>query len=269
MTGRSLRIIGLSFGALLLCVILAAAVVLYMARPRSPHWETFAIGPASGPSSSVQPDGIRAEGISLKGAIALAYDLPTVRVIGPEWLAQRRYSLHAVVPKAAINDAAMSWRPLLLQELTSRLRLRTHIEQRPFDVLVLTAGPRSRLPPAPGGGLAAWVGDGRVRMNNATTADLAHVLQGILGVPVVDESGLRGSFDLEFGWREDRVPSVTAALAEQYGLLLTPGRRPLEALIIDEARRDVSLVLLTQAERATRGAPASIRRHIADLLTVR
>jgi uncharacterized protein (TIGR03435 family) len=265
---RLRRILGLMAVLCLLCLI-AVILVLHVPRERSPHWRSFAIGPAIAPSASVQLDGIRAEGISLKSAIALAYDVPTIRVIGPDWLAERRYSVRAVVPKDAINETARSWRPLLQQELTSLLRLQTHIEQRPFDVLVLTVPVALKMAPAVGGGMSAQVNDNRVRFRNATMGDLAQVLNGIVGMPVVDETGVRGAYDMEFGWREDRVPSITTALDGQYGLRLSPGRRDLEALIVDEARRDFSLVLVAQIERAMRAAPYSVRRHIAHLTTIR
>jgi uncharacterized protein (TIGR03435 family) len=238
-------------------------------QERSPHWDTFTIGPASGPSSNVQLDGIRADGISLKSAIALAYDLPPVRVIAPAWMSEKRYSLNALVPGDTVNKAATSWRPLLQQELASLLHLQTHVEQRPFDVLVLTGPATSRLTRAPGGGLSIWVQEQRARLQNATMADLAQVLNGILGMPVVDETGLRGAYDMEFGWREDRVPSVTTTLDEQFGLRLSPGRRELEALIVDDARRDLSLVLVAQIERASRAAPRSVRQRIANLMAIR
>jgi uncharacterized protein (TIGR03435 family) len=244
-------------------------VVVHVPRQRSPHWERFSIGPASGPSSNVQLDGIRADGISLKNAIALAYDVPTIRVIAPDWMAERRYSLEALVPRNAVNDASRSWRPLLQQELSSLLRLQTHLEQRPFEVLVLTAAPVQRLTPAPGGGFSAWVDERRARLRNATTADLAQVLNGIVGMPVVDETKLRGVYDLEFGWREDRIPSVTTVLEEQYGLRLSTGTRDLEALVVDEAHRNLSLVLVAQVERATRRAPGAVRRHVAGLMAIR
>lgn len=262
------RLVVLAGLAGLLCVI-AGAVILHLPRPRSPHWETFTLGPSSGPSSSVQPDGIRADGISLKSAIALAYDLPPVRVITPAWMSEKRYSLSAVVPKEAVNKAATSWRPLLQQELASLLHLQTHLEHRPFDVLVLTAPATSRLTGAAGGGLSVWVQERRARFQNATMGDLAQVLHGIVGMPIVDETGLRGPYDLEFGWRDDRVPSVTSTLEEEYGLRLSPGRRELEALVVDDARRDISLVLLAQVERATRVAPQSFRRHVAAFVVIR
>ena len=265
---RVRRLVALAGLVCLVCVIVVA-IVLNLPRQRSPHWKTFTIGPASGPSSSVQLHGIRADAISLKNVIALAYDLPPVRVIAPAWLSERRYSLTALVPEDAVNDGARSWRPLLQQELTSLLRLETHIEQRPFDVLVLTAPVTPRLTTSPGGGLSVWVQERRARFLNATMSDLAQVLHGIVGMPVVDETGIRGAYDMEFGWREDRVLSTTATLDEQYGLRLVPGRRDLETLIVDEARPDLSLVLLAQVERATRSAPESFRRQVADLLSIR
>jgi uncharacterized protein (TIGR03435 family) len=98
---------------------------------------------------------------------------------------------------------------------------------------------------------------------------LASALEAILGRPVIDETGIAGSYDFEFGWSKDRVAAITAALREQYGLLLTPGKRDLEALIVDGIERDPALILLEHVGRLTRNAPPYFRQRIADILTIR
>ena len=249
------------------CVIAVVAMVggLRMQRHASPAWTQFSIAPASGESASIGTSAISANGVTLRGAIATAYDMPAVRVIGPPWLDQARYSINAVLGSRESNK----FRPLLQEELKKRLGLETHVEVRPFEVFVLTASDQPRLDRASGSGPSTWISRHDVRMRGVLMQDLASALQGILRRPVVDETGVRGSYDMQFGWGEDRVASVTATLREQFGLRLSPGTRDIEALIIDRIRRDPALVLFDGIGRLTRAAPAGVRQSIADVLMVR
>jgi uncharacterized protein (TIGR03435 family) len=208
---------------------------------------------------------IRSDGMSLNVMLAVAFDIPAVRVIGPGWLRQTRYSINAVV---GLDDKD-AFRTLLQQELAQRLSLRTHREMRQFDVLVLSASDSPRLERSRHIESGNWVRYYDAVLRDATMERLASVLQSIVGRPVLDETGITGKYNLEFAWGEDRIATLTAALEERFGLRLAVEKRDLEALIVDNARRDAGLVLLEGADRLTRGAPPSVRRQIANLLTVR
>jgi uncharacterized protein (TIGR03435 family) len=245
--------------------VLATLVAVHMQPNASKDWMQFSIGPASGDSASINATTVRSTGITLKGALATAYGIPAVRIVGPPWLNDTRYSLNAVVG----IDESDAFRPLLQQELNRRLGLETHVEVRPFEVFVLTATDTSRLERAPDSGPSTWISKHDVRMRNGSMGGLASALQGILGRPVIDETGIAGSYNIEFGWGEDRVASVTAALRDRFGLRLTPDSRDMDALIVDRIRRDPALVLLAQVGRLTRAAPPRVRQHIANALTIR
>lgn len=249
------------------CVIVVLALVgaLRMQRYASPAWTQFSIAPASGESASISTTAISANGVTLRGVIATAYDMPAVRVIGPPWLDDTRYSVNAVL---GLNESK-KFRPLLQEEFQKRLGLETHVEVRPFEVFVLTVSDRPRLDHAGGPGPSTWISRHDVRMRGVSMQDLASAIQGILRRPVVDETGVRGSYDMEFGWGEDRVASVTATLRDRFGLRLSPGTRDIEVLIVDRIRRDPALVLFDGIGRVTRAAPAGVRRGIADVLMVR
>ena len=208
--------LSLAVGTIIVAVLLVA-VALRMHQPASEQWTDFSIGPASGKSAHVGINTMRSDGMSLKGMIATAYDVPAVRVIGPAWLAETRYSLKAVVGA----EEPESFRVLLREELKNRLRLETH------------------------------------------------ALQSILGRPVIDETGITGWYNLEFGWEENRVPSVTTVLRERFGLELSPGKRDMDTLIVDNIRRDTALVLLEQIGRMISVAPTGVRQHLAEVLTIR
>ena len=86
---------------------------------------------------------------------------------------------------------------------------------------------------------------------------------------MIDETGVGGAYDFELAWGEDRIGSVTAALRDGFGLQLTPAKRDMEALIVDQVRPDATLVLLAQAGRLTRNAPPYVRQRLADVLAIR
>jgi uncharacterized protein (TIGR03435 family) len=257
-----LRLVWLLGAAVLFAVL--GTVALRMNRQASAQWSEFSLGPPSGVSATINAGMVRSDGITLKALLALAYDIPAVRVIGPPWLAETRYSIDAVIRP----EASESFRSLLQRELNERLRLQTHVEVRPFEVLVLTASEAPRLEPARGQNQSTWIQQLDAEFKAASMARLAAGLQNILNKSVVDESGIKGSYDLNFGWGEsrDRLPSVTAVLRDRFGLRLSPGTRDMEALIVDGIRRDVSLVVLEQIGRISRAAPPRLRQRIAHVL---
>jgi uncharacterized protein (TIGR03435 family) len=69
---------------------------------------------------------------------------------------------------------------------------------------------------------------------------LARILSGYTDRPVVDRTGLEGSYgvtlDFALADRDDR-PSIFTAVQEQLGLKLESGRAPIEMLVIDRIER--------------------------------
>jgi uncharacterized protein (TIGR03435 family) len=261
---RSVRVAILAgVGAIVLTGAGTIAVLEFHAQA-SAEWVRFSIGPSAGTSAWIGPTIVRADGLTLRQALATAYDVPAVRVLGPPWISQVRYSIDASVPP----ERAESFRSLLRQELERRVGVKTHTTQRPFDVFVLSATAAPRLERGIGDGVKVWIHEADVQMRDVSMKDLAGALQNILGKPVIDETGLDGSFNMDFAWTRDRVESVTSALDRRFGLRLSPERRDLSVLIVDEIRRDPSLVLLDHLGRLTARAPASFRRHVPQLLRV-
>lgn len=216
--------------------VLLAVSALRLQPRASASWTEFSIGPTYGESSSIQPTTIRSSGITLRGALAIAYDMPAVRVIGPPWLADTRYAMTAVVRA----DAADSFRSILREELNNRLSVETHFEMRPFDVFVLSATDDARLEPSQGKSVHTWIDRREAQLQGASLERLAAALQSILGRPVIDETGITGSYDVAFAWEDDRIPSVTTALMYRFGLRLSPARRDVEVLIVDRVQRDAA-----------------------------
>lgn len=260
--GRRVRAAIAAGVGVVVVAIVAVAVVLSVPQA-SPGWVAFSLGTPSGRNTHIGPNIVRSEGISLKAAVATAYDVPPIRVIAPDWMNQGRYSINAVGPTQSPAD----FRALLQQELVSRLQLTVHREMRPFDVFVLTAV-KPRLTAVDGTNVRVWVRDWGMEVQDGAMANVASALQSVLGKPVIDETGLAGRYEMDFEWTEDRVASVTAVLRDRFGLQLTPATRNLEALVVDNARRDAALVLLAQFGRFTSAAPPELRARLSRLLSV-
>jgi uncharacterized protein (TIGR03435 family) len=262
--GSRLRL-GLALGAAVLIVPVALVWTVLSIQPRSTQpWVDFSIGPAVGNSTSVSAGTIRSEGINTRGLVALAYDVPAVRVLGPDWLSKTRYSITAAVD---LQDAA-EWRGMLRQELERRFQLEAHSELRPFDVLVLSAAGEPRLERADGRKSNTWIQVSGVRMKEVSMEGVASALQHIIGQPVIDETGIDGRFNVELAWEQDRVASLTRRLAA-IGLQLTPAKRDLEAVVVDRAQRDASLLLLERVGGLAQRVPRDLREPIGWVFSVR
>lgn len=83
---------------------------------------------------------------------------------------------------------------------------------------------------------------GGVRAPGVPMGAVASILTGVVGRPVIDETGLSGAYRVELNFAIDTVastdrPSVFTALQEQLGLRLESKQVQVEKLIIDAAER--------------------------------
>src|SRR5262249_45022029 len=146
-------------------------------------WQEFSIGPAHGLNTTINPDAIQSEGMTLQSLLAVAYAIPRAQVLGPEWLSHDLFAVTAVAPA----DGSV-WLPgLLQQELASRLGLMAHVEDRQFAAYILTANDAAHLVKAKGRDNRNYVHPRDLESREATLSDLCRVLQSVLGKPVVDE----------------------------------------------------------------------------------
>jgi uncharacterized protein (TIGR03435 family) len=192
-------------GATLVLLALTIGLAVRGQPPASSAWKEFSIGPASGRSTTINPDRVVSEGFSLRGLISVAYAMPSIRIVSPDWLGEAAYSVTAIVRP----DAGESLQSLLQQELSTRLNLKVHVEPRPFDVLVLRVRKGAESQWVRGGRESnTWLSDHDVRAKDVTLGGFATALQSILGRPVIDETRIPGYYTFEFAWGEDRLATV-------------------------------------------------------------
>lgn len=140
--------------------------------------------------------------------------------------------------------------------LADRFHLRLHREMRQVAAYLLTVGkngPKFKEAAGEGGPLLWGLsrkpnGDPAVRLTGDKTSmtRLADSLASLTGRPVLDRTGLKGSFDftMEYASEPDAPgstpfsgPSMFSAFQEQLGLKLDAAKAPVEVLVIDSVEK--------------------------------
>jgi uncharacterized protein (TIGR03435 family) len=148
-------------------------------------------------------------------------------------------------------------RVILQAVLADRFRLKVHRETKDLPVYALAVGKKgpTMKESAPDVKFAAgfeMLPFARMTNRKTTMIQLAGFLSVYAGRPVVDRTGLTGSYDFTLEWNLDDVqqrepgvpgganparPSLFTAVQEQLGLKLEPSRAPIEVLVIDHAEK--------------------------------
>jgi uncharacterized protein (TIGR03435 family) len=154
---------------------------------------------------------------------------------------------------------------LMVQSLLEdRFKLKIHRETKDFPGYQLSIAtgkakltPSSEVPmkvtidgrtftPGPGCGTAGMRDGSHTICRAATMETIAAQLSNSLKAPVVDRTGLTGTYDLHLRYIPDERaldpnmepgPSLTRALQEDFGLTLKKGTAPVEVLVIDHMEK--------------------------------
>jgi uncharacterized protein (TIGR03435 family) len=171
------------------------------------------------------------------------------QIAGPDWIRSRsvRFSIEAKAPPET-PDAQL--RLMMQALLAERFKIETHREPRKiphYELAVVKGGPK--LTEAQPGTEQARVfyGLGRLAYTSVRMENLVVLLSRQLKQPVLDRTGLTGSYDLDLQWTpddatpaEDAVtpkPDIFHAIQQQLGLKLESAKDPLEVLVIDRAEK--------------------------------
>jgi uncharacterized protein (TIGR03435 family) len=181
-------------------------------------------------------------GFELQETIGQLYKVDASRVVLPSALDHKKYDIALVLPKAEPQERILE---LVRQAIRERFGLTLVFETRPMDVYVLSVVP-GRHPPkqrlgahvALSGATVAVPTDHPsekellgVNLSGATMEQLAHVLERGLDRLVVDETGLKGTYDLKTQPEASSTADFFRMLHEQCGLDLSSGRRKVQVLV--------------------------------------
>jgi uncharacterized protein (TIGR03435 family) len=233
----------------------------------------------------------RATNVTLRMLLGYAYDIAKVRhdpepVGGPSWMEQDRFSITA---RASDSMSTEDSRRMLRSLLEDRFHLRAHIDMRETPVYVLTLARRdqalgtglkrsqtdctvysetlaetgSRESAEQKGGTKCGLSAGgppqpdgsRTVRGRGMLADIINLIGSAgrpeVDRPIIDKTGLTGTFDIELHWMPDRprpgpvgavstpieILNIFTAVQEQLGLKLEAQRRPYRVLVIDSVER--------------------------------
>jgi uncharacterized protein (TIGR03435 family) len=275
------------------CAVLALLACTAV-RAQSPRleFEVASIHPSSTATSNggVRMDGAQVHyaGFPFREYVARAYRVRVSQVIGPDWMSSERFDLDAKLP----DGSTPAQLPDMLQALLiERFALKQHREQKEMPMYALVLGkPPLRLkesardPDATqrnealvnvtvsvgaagtavdlGHGSSYTLGGGKFDAKRMTAEMLASTLERLCDRPVVNMTGLTGTYDLvfEISPEDSQVIGIRAAVnagvrlppqalrlldtgnplivaVEQLGLKLDARKAPVEVLVVDEARR--------------------------------
>ena len=248
--------------------LLLASSVAAAQGPSGPAFEVASVrenksGLNAGSSTSRPGGSYNATNMTLRGLLWVAYGLPTQRVIGgPNWIDSTRFDIAA---KAAGDLNSEQFGVMLRSLLRDRFKLVVREEKRDLPVYALVVvrrdgvlGPRMRPNPLDCSDPVALkkarteaaptsirpcelrFTPSRMQLGVVKIAAMIDNLSEVAGRPVVDRTGLNGTYDIDLQWAPtpdaDGV-SIFTAVQEQLGLRLEPSTAPLDVVVIESAER--------------------------------
>jgi uncharacterized protein (TIGR03435 family) len=192
------------------------------------------------------------ENVTVKRCIIGAYEIGPHEVVGgPDWINTETFDISAKSDQLIDDDHVLD---LMFQRLLAdRFKLVLRTETRTTSAYVLEVEKKgAKVQRAHGGDAYTGLSSGGHGSNSldARNTDMklfARVLARKMDLPVVDESGLKGTFDFKLHWTSDAAiadnqggrdsVSIFTALQEQLGLRLRSTKAPVQVLVVDHVER--------------------------------
>ncbi|HEY1786874.1 MAG TPA: sigma-70 family RNA polymerase sigma factor [Verrucomicrobiae bacterium] len=159
--------------------------------------------------------------------VEAAYDHGTSRTVFLAPLPPGRYDFIACLPSGNMEA--------LRQQIKKQFGVAGQTEMIETNVLLL----KVRSPNARGlvrstkrsGGWTSGIGT--YKSDGEPISGLAGFLESHFAIPVIDQTGLQGTFEIDLRYRDSN--DLKQKLADQLGLELIPSTRPVEMLVVDKA----------------------------------
>lgn len=238
------------FSATMWMLLITAAQAQSVAPQSTLEVATIRPTPKSQIGASVwTPPGIgrfSAHCVTLPFLIHMGYGIDEDQIVGKaKWMDSEFFDI-VVKPSDDIPLSREQLKPVLQQLLSDRFHLIAHSEPKLVKGYMLVCaknGPKLQpsdndKPP----NFRIYVGPGRLEGLNWSMPFLSSTLQHPAGLPVVDQTGLTGAYDIKLYFAEDQntesaLPSLFTALHESLGLELKLGKVSIPVLVIDHLDR--------------------------------
>lgn len=217
-------------------------------------FDAASVRPAEDPRSGgfqTAPGTLTARNQNLVRLICWAYDMPQFQVTGPDWLGDARFDIVAKSESGGDDDKL---RLMLRKLLADRFGLKTRIEQKEMQVYAITltkSGHKMQESKDDGPPVFDRGGPTLLTAHRVTMKDFAEKVSEPLHRPVIDETGLRGKFEIKIdvaaymqssgdspGDGQIDVMSVLFnALQQQLGVKLESKKATVNILTVDHIER--------------------------------
>jgi uncharacterized protein (TIGR03435 family) len=176
--------------------------------------------------------------------LQLAFGVLPYQISGaPKWFESERYDLTARA-EDDVKLTARELQPRLQRLLAERLRLAVHRERKEFAGFALVVskdGPKLKESTAEATEQGT-IFPGGMRLPGATMDWLASMLSNPVGRPVVNQTGIAGSYDIDLSYAKESdarssLPSLFTTLEQRLGLKLEAHTVTVEMLTIDRIER--------------------------------
>jgi uncharacterized protein (TIGR03435 family) len=241
-------------------IVLAALVLpAALGQPESPpRFEVVSVkprvlaggrGPANAPKTTIDPGMVSMAVTTAAALVEFAYACKSSRQVvgGPDWLYRERYDVIARTTHPATRDQQ---RLMMQALLADRFQLACHRETREVPGYALLPGKKLKITRAAGLPATELVppmhsrrGDDPIftyTEKDVSMVQLADWLWSRYGRPVVDRTGLAGTFDFTLSVTADEAMTPEdffSAIGEQLGLKLEAQRMRSEVWVIDRIQR--------------------------------
>jgi uncharacterized protein (TIGR03435 family) len=247
---------------ILKCTVAFAATVCLFSQTLAtpPAFEVASVKP-SNPQARIPagmftyPGGrVVANLCTLEYLIEQAFDVPSFQITGgPGWIKNDRFDIEAKPPASSLSSKANPFnfklppndeqRQMLQTLLADRFQLKFHRENREGLVYALTKSNKAlKLQDSKNKEEYPWAGIGPGLVGtNISMPQFAKRLAAVFGHPVLDQTGLTGSFDFRFEYHSDDphpdpISSVITSI-QGLGLKLEVSKGPVETIVIDHAEK--------------------------------
>ena len=237
--------------------ILSFFCLLAIGAGQSPQFEVASVKPVDvsklGNAIQMNLGTVRREEVTfgnatLRDCIRFAYGMDSdAQIIGPDWIRSLEF-LYDVIAKGVPGASREQLQAMMQTLLVERFKLVTHRDHKEMSYYALVTakgGSKMRSFQELPDGFRGITFGGRID-NIMRMQGLAYLLSRFeTGRPILDETGLRGLYEVKLEWALRQVqnpdalpgPSLFTALTEQLGLKLEAQKGPVEILVVDSAEK--------------------------------
>ncbi len=195
------------------------------------------------------PAGVTMRNVHLKSVVGWAYHLQAIQIVAPSWMDNDRYDIVAKAAGAVPKDRL---REMMQTLLATRFKLAFHRDTKEMPAYVVSIGKNGlKVKESQGSGdmQIKPAGVASASFSHITLAQLVEMASNDLQAVVVDQTGLKGSYDFTLDMSgflagdfhptsmDDVMAILIQAANDQLGIRIEQKKTLAERLLVDHAER--------------------------------